>query len=354
MRQLKPYIVKDRNIYIGLEDSKVNWKLCVRSDDRIIHETSMPAKYPVLKSYLLNKFPGCKIKLLYEAGFRGFNLYDKLTEDNIECIVTPPGKVTEEKNSRQKSDKRDCRRLAKILEINDYKSCYVPDKERRQDRQVSRTLVGVQKDMTRTRNRIRKYLEYHGLDDDFKPGAWSESDYTLLKEKKYEEMVQYNLDTLLVQLDQLKEHKTSLQKKLREIAQKKRYKNIAELFASAPGIGPMTAIRLVLEWGEDMSRFNSAKHFASYTGLVCSEYSSGETQRYGRITSQSAEHVRAWLIQCAWIAYKRDEALLDKFERVWKNSGNKKKAIVAVARMLAVRLRACALTNTPYCLGVVK
>lgn len=27
---------------------------------------------------------------MYEAGFKGFNLYDRLTEENIECVVLPP------------------------------------------------------------------------------------------------------------------------------------------------------------------------------------------------------------------------------------------------------------------------
>ena len=47
-------------------------------------------------------------------------------------------------------------------------------------------------------------------------------------------------------------------------------------------------------------------------------------------------------------------APLDKFERVWRNSGSKKKAIVAVARKLSVRLRICALKEEPYCFGLIK
>jgi hypothetical protein len=40
--------------------------------------------------------------------------------------------------------------------------------------------------------------------------------------------------------------------------------------------------------------------------------------------------------------------------RVWRASGSKKKAIVAVARILIVRLRACVLSGTPYTIGVVE
>lgn len=36
---------------------------------------------------------------------KGFGLYDRLTEDGIKCVVTPPNKVTQEKSSRIKTDK---------------------------------------------------------------------------------------------------------------------------------------------------------------------------------------------------------------------------------------------------------
>ena len=62
--------------------------------------------------YLRNKFPECTIHLIYEAGFKGFNLYDRLTEDGIDCVVIPPHMVTEPKMNKVKTDKRDARRLA--------------------------------------------------------------------------------------------------------------------------------------------------------------------------------------------------------------------------------------------------
>ncbi len=42
MRKMQKYIVKDKRIFVGLEDSKNTWKVCVRSDGMIVHQTSMP------------------------------------------------------------------------------------------------------------------------------------------------------------------------------------------------------------------------------------------------------------------------------------------------------------------------
>ena len=48
--------------------------------------------------------------------------------------------------------------------------------------------------------------------------------------------------------------------------------------------------------------------------------------------------LRSIIIQLAWMAVRKDGALLDKFERVYKKSGSKQKAIVAVARKLMTKI----------------
>ena len=163
MRKMQKYIVKGNRIFVGLEDSKNTWKVCVRCDGMIVHQTSMPVDYKNLRNYFMNRFPACEIQVMYEAGFQGFWLHDLLEADRINCIVTPPNRVTQEKDNRVKNDKIDARRLAINLENGDYKSCYVPDRERREDRQISRTLDQVQKEIVRTKNRIRKFLDFHGF-----------------------------------------------------------------------------------------------------------------------------------------------------------------------------------------------
>ena len=65
-----------KDIFIGLEDSKTTWKIYVRCERMIIHEVSMPAKYENLHNYLKSKYPSCRIRLIYEAGFSGFWLHD--------------------------------------------------------------------------------------------------------------------------------------------------------------------------------------------------------------------------------------------------------------------------------------
>lgn len=354
IHKVQDFVVRGKEIFVGLEDSKKTWKLAVRCDKMIVHRTSMEAKYSVLIQVLRNKFPECEIHLIYEAGFRGFNLFDRLTEDGIDCVVVPPHLVTEPKVNRVKTDKRDANRLALVLENHDFHyGCHVPDKERREDRQVSRTLVAIQKDIVRTRNRIRKLLDFHGIEASLSE-RWTRREFEALKGLSVSEPLKASITVLLTQLEQLWDHQTTLRAYLRTLCRKEQYRKSFEVARSLPGIGWFTEIRLILELGEDLTYFESGKKIASFVGLTCSEYSTGETERKGRITGMGSAFIRSTLIENAWVAIRKDPALLAKFTRVWRTGGSKKKAIVAVARMLIVRLRSCVIAGTPYVMGTVQ
>lgn len=354
--RVQDFVVEGKEVFIGLEDSKKTWKIAVRCDRMVIHQVSMEAKYVLLKQYLRNRFPGCTVHLMYEAGFKGFNLHDLLAEDGIDCVVIPPHMVTEPKANKVKTDKRDANRLARILESHDYRDpCCVPDKERREDRQVSRTIIAIQKDIIGNRNRIRKLLDFHGIEVPFAgKSEWGRKEFEGLRTLPLSDPLRAALGSLLTILEELWGQRAVLRDYLRGLCKKERYRKPYEVAKSIPGIGWFTAIRLILELGEDLSRFGSGKKIAGFVGLGCSEHSTGQTERKGRITGMGSGFIRHILVENAWIAIRKDPALLSKFSRVWRSSGSKKKAIVAVARTLIVRLRACMLSGRPYTVGVIR
>jgi len=114
-RKMRNWVVRGKSIFVGLEDSKRSWKLSVRSGGMEVHYTAMPARYPHLLGYLRNRYPDCRVTVIYEAGFKGFWLHDRLEADGFGCVVTPPSRVTHERRRRVKNDKIDARRLAVIL-----------------------------------------------------------------------------------------------------------------------------------------------------------------------------------------------------------------------------------------------
>ena len=85
-------------------------------------------------------------------------------------------------------------------------------------------------------------------------------------------------------------------------------------------------------------------------GLTPSEYSSGEKVRRGHISRQGSARIRWLLIEATWRAVSKDAALKDAFERIAKSRG-KKRAIVAIARKLIGRIRACFRTGKEYAVG---
>lgn len=353
MGKKQDFVVKGKSIYVGLEDSKRSWRLCIRCQGMIVQETSLPTEYANLRRFLLGSYPECRIAVIYEAGFQGFWLHDLLTADGIECVVTPANKVTQAKDSRVKTDKIDARRLAQNLESGDYCACWVPDPELREDRQISRTLTQIQRDIVATKNRIRKFLDFHGLNGELPAGKWGETRYRQLAGLKLRPSLQIALDAYLQLLTELQKLHLHLRRELAKLSEKPRYQGAVTLKRSCPGIGPLSAIRFTLELG-DLSRFRESKQLGSYLGLAVSEHSTGESIRRGRITRQGNSQMRAWLIQSAWVAIRHDPVLLQKFHRIWQNSGRKKAAIVGVARKLAERMRVIELKQEPYEIGLIQ
>jgi len=154
------------------------------------------------------------------------------------------------------------------------------------------------KDITATKNRIRRMLDYHGLNGVVKNGIWRDKDYLALADKTVSRSLRVSLDACLGMLRAQLAIKQDLLAELKALGESERYATQVNAKKSCPGIGWLTAIRLTLEWG-DMRRFPTGKHIASFTGLTSREYSTGDTIRRGRITGQSSELVRAWLIECA-------------------------------------------------------
>ena len=100
----------------------------------------------------------------------------------------------------------------------------------------------------------------------------------------------------------------------------------------------------------DMTRFANERALFSYTGLTPSEHASGASVRRGHISRQGSSRIRQLLVETAWRALPRDPVLQERFDRIAATRG-KKRAIVAIARRLTGRIRACFRQGTTYAVG---
>jgi len=101
---------------------------------------------------------------------------------------------------------------------------------------------------------------------------------------------------------------------------------------SVPGVGRIVALTAIAVFS-DIHRFPSAKHAASYAGLVPSTYQSGEQDRHGAITKQGSAELRAMLCEAAHHAARPTSPLHPYFTRLCARRGYKM-AVVAVAHRL--------------------
>lgn len=117
------------------------------------------------------------------------------------------------------------------------------------------------------------------------------------------------------------------------------------IYESVPGIALLYARALANELG-DMRHFKNEKCLFSYTGLTPSEYSSGDHVRHGHISCQGRPVLRKIFIEAAWTAITKDPSLYDVYKQL--SHRGSKRAIVAVARRLAGRIRSCVLNGILY------
>jgi transposase len=101
-----------------------------------------------------------------------------------------------------------------------------------------------------------------------------------------------------------------------------------------------------------MSRFANERALFSDTGLTPSAYSSGAAVRRGPLSRQGSSRGRHLLVATAWRALPYDAVLQTMCERLAATRG-KKRAIVAMARRLIGRMRACFRQGTRYAVGTL-
>jgi transposase len=121
-----------------------------------------------------------------------------------------------------------------------------------------------------------------------------------------------------------------------------------ELLQTIKGVGPRVAEAVVMHL-DDVSRFTSAEHVASYAGLVPKQIESGEMSRFGHITRRGPSLLRSMLVESAWIVWRHNpwaQAWVAKISR--GSRARRKIAIVALARRLLTILWAMLRDNKPF------
>ena len=279
---------------------------------------------------------GHTVHVVYEACGFGFTLYRKLIGAGARCYVIAPRKL-DEQCTRVKTDPRDattlCQRLSRYVEGNTRELAVirVPSEEEEQARHVTRQREQLVHHRQKLEAQGRALLINHALPA---PAHW-------WKEQTWSRLGQHLPAWMTLRLDVARPALVSLQQQIDALT--------SELEATAPasipaGIGKLTSVVLTREicnW----QRFKNRRAISSYTGLCPGERSSGSKRVPGSVTKRGNPRLRAALVECAW----RMVRFQPQYPPVKKRLGvlakgapatgaQRKKAIVAVARRLAVDL----------------
>ncbi len=279
---------------------------------------------------------GHSVHVVYEACGFGFGLYRQLLALGAHCYVIAPRKLDEQR-SGVKTDPRDaatlCQRLSRYVDGNTRELAVirVPSEEEEQARHTSRQRQQLVHHRQKIEAQGRGLLVSHGLPA---PAHW-------WKTQTWNRLIKLLPEWIVPHLELYRPILFALDQQITTLT--------IQLEAAAPsnipaGLGKLTTVTLsreICHW----NRFSNRRTISSYTGLCPGEYSSGCKRIPGSVTKRGNPRLRAALVECAWRMVrfqpqyppvKKRLPLLAKGSRA--TGAQRKKAIVAVARQLAVDL----------------
>jgi len=175
---------------------------------------------------------------------------------------------------------------------------------------------------------------------------------TMLKNKLHGEAVLGNPSKLVVRslkrsLRELTKEMKMLEDKLL-ILVKQSHKDLFTRLKTIPGIGPKTAIMLVVLTG-GFDRFTSASELYCYAGLTPIIRQSGSSVKgRPRISKIGNQKLRNLLFMCSFNACKHNKACRDLYERIVAKGKSKKLALIAVCNKLLKQAFAIAKSGLIY------
>lgn len=340
------YMGKD--VFVGIDVHKKSYTvycICEREGVKSWSMKSMPSQ---LIGQLQDYFSGARIHTVYEAGFSGNVLHRALKEAGIDSIIVNPGSIETASRDKVKTDKRDAKKLAEQLSDGRLRCIYIPSIEEEHLRLHTRlraTLVG---DRTRITCRIKSKLFQFGYVESLEDDKAASKDWIkAIRRAEYPDELKDVLDYFCEEWLRLTKAINELDKKIAAQSEANEWCMAQEaIYKSAPGLGDISARELSRELGT-LEQFSSNKHLYSYVGLTPSESSSGERRKRGGISHCGRPRLRHLLMEVAWRSVSKDAELSEKFSRLSYRRG-KKRAIVAIARILIGRLRTCFVNGMFY------
>lgn len=310
---------------------------------RVARQIGHGAPLPTQKFSPVNFYPwlrklvkeGLPVAVCYEAGCFGYEPARRMQELGASAYVIAPQNWDEQKK-KQVNDKLDakvmCRRLSEYLDGHEKALSIVriPTREEEERRSPVRLRDQLRKEIRRMQAMGRSVLLQREM---AVKGRWWQG-------KLWEQIQQRMPQWVMIQLEVWKRLILETEKEAKKVEKQLRDSAPEKLLV---GEGKLSGAVLDREL-MDYHRFKNSRRVSNYFGLCPSEESSGETRRLGSITKHGNPRLRVLLVEMAWrmLLFQPNYWAVRKWNQVLENrkasSATRKKAIVALARQLAVDL----------------
>lgn len=278
-----------------------------------------------------------------------------------------------------KTDKKDSRRISKLLLAGLLKGSFIPPNPVRQLRDLTRYKRRIVEQAASEKNRVHKLLEDANIKlssvvsnlsgaiatkiiDALIEGEGNPAELAKLRHGKMKASEQELISALTGNLTEhhkfmLKMVKKSIKDKEllideldREIDNKLKENEMvldAELLSTIPGVDKDSAAYILSEIGNQMDQFPNEQHLASWAGLC-----PGNNESAGKKKSSRTTHGDKWLksmiVQCAWAATRtKGTYLRSKYDSLVGRRG-KKRALIAVGHKIMIAAYFILKNKEPY------
>lgn len=316
--------------HVGLDIHSTRISICVLNETgQVFHRSQVRGIEEMLR--VLKGLPD-RFEVCYEASCGYGHYHDLLRPIASRVLVAHPGQLRLIFRSKNKNDRNDAERLAKLLYLGETPTVHVPSLDVRTWREMINCRSQIIGKRTRAKNTLRSLLRSAGVNPPKHPGLWTKSGLKWLRQLELPtESQQLRRDLLLEEIDTLVRQVRRIEQQLNR--QARRTRAVAQL-RSIPGVGARTA-EAVAAFVDDPHRFPNAKAVGRYFGLVPCQDQSGDRNRLGHITREGAPVVRQLLAEAAWQALRRSPTVRAFYERAQHDDPQRKKiALVATAHYL--------------------
>jgi transposase len=331
--------------FAGLDVSVKDTSVCIVDDTgRIIREVKVLSEPDALLTVLKNPVHHFK-RIGLEAGPLSQWLFSALADAGLPVICVETRHMRAALKAQiNKTDRNDARGIAQMIRVGLYRPVHVKTLRSRKLRMLLTHRQLLQSKAIAVDNDLRGTLRNFGLKVGIVRAARFEARIRELVEGLPD--LAALVEPLLVVRQVLREQVAVLHRRLLAVV---RDDEVCRRLMTTPGVGPLVA--LTYRTTVDVpARFRKSKSVGAVFGLTCSRDQSGERDRAGAISRCGDKMMRTMLYEAAQSMLVRSTrwSWLKAWAMQVARRRGKKKAIVALARRLAVILHRIWVDGTEF------